>query len=102
MESHETRPDEIGDDYLTLIEETFYMSTDKLKSTFGGAAGLLKLFGVDTSTGLTESQVLRQRAKFGRNDVPKPKPPTFLGLLAEESTSSGLAIVLSLHRYRYC
>ena len=49
-------------------------------TTIGGIDGLIKMIGVDITTGLTAEQVCANKAKLGDNTLPQSPTKSFLSI----------------------
>eukprot|EP01040_Poterioochromonas_malhamensis_P007392 gene7392-7974_t len=66
----------------------------KALESLGGTDALIKMIGVNLSTGLTHKQVEDLRARFGNNEYPETPLDSYLALLFEALTDGTLMILI--------
>lgn len=66
----------------------------KALESLGGTDALVKMIGVNLSTGLTHRQVEDLRAKFGNNEYPETPLDSYFALLFEALTDGTLMILI--------
>ena len=76
------------------VEQSPVDNRDHLNA-LGGIDGLSKKLGVNLETGLTDSQVLSLREKYGTNEFPESPMTTYWELLIDALSDTTLLILLA-------